>query len=153
MFDMEKEEIDARLAPCGLHCAKCFAFADGDIRRSSRELQQALGRFDIYAKRFAEMLDEPRFAKYPDFAEFLALLASSSCRGCRKEQCKLFKGCQVRACSHKRGVDYCFRCEEFPCSHTGFDAHLYGRFVANNDRMRQIGIERYYDEIKERPRY
>ena len=125
---MNKDAIDARLAPCGLHCGKCFAFADGEIRRLSRELRTALGGFDIY-------------------------LASNACGGCRKEPCRLFRGCKVRSCSSRRGVDYCFRCDEFPCTHTGFDEHLYRRFVAINHRMREEGVERYYDEIKDLPRY
>ena len=150
---MNKDAIDARRAPCGLHYGKCFAFADGEIRRLSRELRTALGGFDIYAKRFAGMLEEPLFEKYPDFERFLDYLASNACGGCRKEPCRLFRGCKVRSCSSRRGVDYCFRCDEFPCTHTGFDEHLYRRFVAINHRMREEGVERYYDEIKDLPRY
>ena len=136
-----------------MHCGKCFAFADGEIRRLSRELRQALGGFEPYAKRFAEMLEEPLFEKYPDFERFLDYLASNACGGCRKERCRLFRVCGVRACSSERAVYYCFRCDEFPRTHTGFDEHLYRRFVAINRRMRDIGEERYYDEIRDRPRY
>lgn len=51
---MGKEYLD-RLAPCGLHCGKCFAFAGGDINRHSAELKKNLGNFRPYAERFSEI--------------------------------------------------------------------------------------------------
>ena len=99
------------------------------------------------------MLDEPVFAKYPDFKEFLNHLSVATCQGCRKEKCKLFKTCNVRVCSEEKQVDYCFQCSHFPCENTGFDEHLYKRFVAINRRMQEIGIEKYYEEVKDLPRY
>lgn len=71
MKKADSEFIKGRIAPCGLHCGKCFAFADGDISYHSNELKRSLGNFDVYAQRFVAMLDEPVFAKYPDFKEFL----------------------------------------------------------------------------------
>lgn len=154
--DMKKTDrasILKRIAPCGLHCGKCFAFTDGDIRRHADSLRRALGNFDIYARRFETMLDEPVFAKYPEFGAFLRYLSDTSCQGCRAEKCKLFKTCNVRTCSKKHGVEFCFQCERFPCTDTGFDEHLRRRHIAINERLREIGIERYYEETKDTPRY
>ena len=69
MEKMDSEFIKGRIAPCGLHCGKCFAFADGDISYHSNELKKSLGNFEVYAQRFVEMLNEPVFAKYADFKE------------------------------------------------------------------------------------
>lgn len=107
----------------------------------------------MYAQRFVEMLNEPVFAKYADFKEFLDHLSVATCQGCRKEKCKLFKTCNVRACSEEKQVDYCFQCSCFPCENTGFDEHLYKRFVAINKRMQEVGVEKYYEEVKDLPRY
>ena len=85
MKKADSEFIKGRIAPCGLHCGKCFAFADGDISYHSNELKRSLGNFDVYAQRFVAMLDEPVFAKYPDFREFLDHLSVATCQGCRKE--------------------------------------------------------------------
>lgn len=148
-YDLVKE----RLGPCGLHCGKCFAFAKGDIADLSKNLKKALGNFDVYAKRFVEMLQEPVFSKYPCFSEFLEYLGTVSCQGCRKENCKLFKTCNVRPCSAEKNVDFCFQCSSFPCNNTGFDKHLYKRYVDINMRMKEVGAEKYYDEIKDIPRY
>ncbi|MHC1720996.1 MAG: DUF3795 domain-containing protein [Clostridiaceae bacterium] len=142
-----------RLGPCGLHCGKCFAYANGDIHDLSKQLEKALGNFDIYAERFGDMLGEPVFSKYPGFKEFLHYLTIANCQGCRKEKCKLFKTCGVRPCSEKNDVDFCFQCDNFPCEHTGFDEHLQNRHIAINNRMKEIGVEKYYDEVKDQSRY
>jgi hypothetical protein len=150
---MDYDLIKSRLAPCGLHCGKCFAFIDGDIKNYSNKLKESLGGFDIYAKRFVDLIDEPIFNKYPDFKELLNYFASVECAGCRKEKCKVFKDCKVRDCHEKREVDFCFQCSDFPCDNTGFDQHLHKRSVDINMRMKEIGVEKYYDEIKDKPRY
>ena len=150
---MDYEQIKQRLAPCGLHCGKCFAFADGDIKNHSKRLKESLGNFDIYAQRFTTLLNEPVFDKYADFKEMLTYFSMVDCKGCRQERCKLFKGCNVRDCSEEKGVDFCFQCSEFPCTNTGFDEHLHKRSVDINLRMKEIGVENYYTEIKDKPRY
>ena len=150
---MDYDLIKNRLAPCGLHCGKCFAFTDGDIKNHSKKLKESLGDFDIYAKRFIDLIDEPVFCKYPDFKELLNYFASIECAGCRKEKCKLFKDCKVKDCHEKKGVDFCFMCSDFPCDDTGFDQHLHKRSVDINRRMKEIGVVKYYEEIKDKPRY
>lgn len=147
------ETIKKRLAPCGLHCGKCFAFAEGDIQNLSGRLEEALGNFDVYAQRFVGMLGEPVFLKYPDFKEFLHYLSVVKCKGCRAEKCKLFKACKVRLCCEEKKVDFCFQCPEFPCRHTGFDEHLYKRYVGISERIKEIGIEKYYEKVKSLSRY
>lgn len=150
---MDYETIKSRLSPCGLHCGKCFAFQDGDIVSLSKQLKDSLGDFDIYAKRFVTLLDEPAFEKYPEFKVFLNKLSTPKCKGCRKEKCVLFKSCKVRECSEKKQVDFCFQCDEFPCNNTGFDEHLNKRSIEINLKMKEIGIEAYYESIKDKSRY
>ena len=36
------KEYLKRLAPCGLHCGKCFAFKDGDINKAANDLKKNL---------------------------------------------------------------------------------------------------------------
>lgn len=153
MTEYKPEFIKKRLAPCGLHCGKSFAFIDGDIRNYSNRLKQSLGNFDVYATRFVELLHEPVFKKYPEFKDVLQHLTTADCHGCRAEKCKLFTNCKVRACSEEKNVDFCFQCKEFPCSYTGFDEHLYQRHVEINKRLKEIGVEAYYQEVKDLSRY
>ena len=142
-----------RIGPCGLLCEKCYAFDKGNIRHSAVMLKENLGEFDIYAKRFVSLLNEPIFDKYSDFKELLDLFASNNCQGCRKQECHLFINCNVRTCYKEKNVDYCFQCKYFPCDSTGFDNNLKERWLRINNRIREIGLENYYNEIKNKPRY
>lgn len=146
------EDILDRVAPCGLHCGKCFAYAKGDIKKLSMELRDDLGNFEPYAKRFAENIDTV-FSNYPQFKKMLDCFAEADCGGCRKEKCKFYKNCLVRSCTEEKKVEFCYQCEEFPCNHTGLDENLYSRYVKLNERIREIGPEAYYNEIKNLPRY
>jgi hypothetical protein len=141
-----------RLAPCGLHCGKCFAFRDGDIHRLSVELLRNLGNFEPYAKRFETHLD-PVFQNYPAFKAMLDYFAAGDCGGCRREKCKFYKNCKVRSCAEEHSVDFCYKCPEFPCDHTGLDEDLYKRHVRINRRIAEIGPAAYYEEVKDTPRY
>jgi hypothetical protein len=150
---MRSAQILEALAPCGLNCEKCFAHVDGDIRKKSRMLKEALGNFDGYAQRFVTLLDAPVFEKYADFKVMLDYFASENCRGCRHEQCKLFAGCGVRQCHQEKGIDFCHQCDDFPCDRTGFDNHLHARWIKLNERIKSVGVEQYYEETKDKPRY
>lgn len=148
---MKEEELVDIIAPCGLNCGKCLAFEGGDIRMHAQELRKLLGEnFSSYAARFAGM--NPVFCGYEEFASLLEYLASGSCGGCRKQGC-LFQSCRVQDCVREHCVDFCFECEKFPCEEHGFPEGLKKRWKANNCRIRDLGIEGYYAEVKDDPRY
>ena len=150
---MGNKNILNALAPCGLNCEKCFAYTDGDIRNFSIKLNEKLRNFEPYAKRFETLLNNPVFNKYPDFKVLLDYFASENCKGCRKETCKLFTDCGVRNCHHEMGVDFCFQCKDFPCDNTNFDENLHKRWIQLNNEIRERGIEAFYAETKDMPRY
>ncbi|MCK5168436.1 MAG: DUF3795 domain-containing protein [Bacteroidales bacterium] len=150
---MNYNKVLNNLGPCGLNCSKCFAFKDGEIKHLSSELKNCLGNFDVYAERFIELLNQPVFKKYPNFKLMLDHFSKSECKGCRNDDCKLFQDCNVKQCSKDHSVDFCFQCTEFPCKKHGFDVHLENRWININNRMKEIGIENYFDEIKDLSRY
>jgi hypothetical protein len=147
---MKCEDILRELAPCGLNCRKCMAYADGAIRKTSEELQRLLGSFDNYAERFSAFL--PAFKDYPAFKELLAHFTQADCRGCRAGDCK-FPKCGVLACCQARNIDFCGQCDEFPCEKTSFDPDLKRRWTQMNCRIKELGVEAYYEETKDEPRY
>ena len=133
-----------------MSCRNCFANSQGDIAQLSAQLRERLGSFDIYAERFSAFL--PAFKNYPPFKELLAYLAQGHCDGCRGGTC-LYPNCGVTTCYQDKGVDFCFQCDEFPCGRTNFDPHLEARWRQMNERMGEVGVEAYYDESKDLPRY
>ena len=146
----EYEEILKTLAPCGLNCRKCIAYNDGEIKAVSLKLQELLGSFDRYAERFSDFL--PVFKNYPAFKEFLAFFTEADCTGCRTGSCK-FPNCGVSDCYKQKTVDFCFQCDEFPCEKSNFDPDLKRRWIRMNNRMKEIGIESYFQESRNLPRY
>lgn len=147
---MVTKDIIEILAPCGLNCKKCLAFYKGDIQFHSSRLKESLGSFDRYAERFSTFM--PVFKNYPQFKELLEFFTQGECRGCRSGKC-VKTGCLVPECTRTKGIDFCFQCNEFPCEKSGLDADLHKRWLSMNQRMQEIGIEQYFKESMELPRY
>ena len=143
--------IKSQLAPCGLPCGKCLAYAGGPIQQLSLALADELGEnFTGYAKMFEGM--NPVFKQYSAFRELLDFLGSGSCTGCREKGC-LFKDCGVTVCVKDKGVDYCYQCDEFPCDKHGMPDGLAQRWHANNKKMKEIGPDEWFCGSKDKPRY
>ncbi len=147
---MNYDEIVKVLAPCGLNCRKCMAFIDGDIRKHAEELKRLLGAFDNYARRFSSF--DPVFENYPPFRELLDYFVDGDCKGCRSGDC-VYPNCGVMPCHRQKRVDFCFQCDEFPCEKTNFDPNLKERWIRTNTLMKEKGVEAYFEETKDLPRY
>ena len=106
--------------------------------------------FESHYERFSSFV--PTFGKYPEFNEMLELLAGVDCAGCRGNESKR-KLCGIARCHKDKEIDFCFRCGEYPCDPEGIDEELRRRWIKINDRMKEIGVEAYFEEIKDKPRY
>ncbi len=145
-----KYDILKTLAPCGLNCGKCQAYSEGEIKKHAVELKRLLGSFDSYAERFSRFL--PVFKKYPAFKDLLSHFSEANCKGCRKGDCK-YPNCGVASCYKQKRVDFCFQCNEFPCDRTNFDPDLHKRWLGTNRCLKEIGVEAYFEETRDQPRY
>jgi hypothetical protein len=146
-----RSELVRLIAPCGLHCGGCLAFAGGPIRNHARALRDLLGpNFGAYAERFA--MANPAFARYPDFAALLEHLSAGTCRGCREGGC-LLGNCGVRECALKHEQDFCGLCPQFPCENPGLPEGLVERWRKNGELLRDKGPAAFLDLLRLRPRY
>ncbi len=147
---MNRTITKKRLAPCGLVCYTCAAAKGGVVQQHSRQLLASLASFEP----FAEMMSayEPILKKYPDFREVLELLGRASCEGCRDGVGK-FPGCGIASCIKEKGFDFCFECPSFPCTEADFEPLLKTKWLKANHRMKQIGPEAYFEEMKDRSHY
>jgi len=147
----DHDDLKKILGPCGLNCEKCISFEDGEIKKTAILLKELLGdNFAAYASRFASF--DPAFSNYPAFTAFLDRLVSGGCQGCREGEC-LFQGCRVKDCVKERGVDFCFQCEEFPCTAHGLQGGLKRKWEEKNRMMKEMGVEGFYEKTKEEKRY
>ena len=147
---MEYKEILNILAPCGLNCVKCIGYENGPVKEHSSRLHELLDGFESFTERFSSFV--PAFKKYPSFKEVLEVFAEVDCVGCRDNEAK-HPHCSIARCYKGRENDFCFQCKEYPCDPEGIDPDLHRRWIKMNDRMKEIGVEAYYEEIKDKPRY
>ncbi|HWP98759.1 MAG TPA: DUF3795 domain-containing protein [Syntrophomonadaceae bacterium] len=147
---MEYKEVVSRLAPCGLDCSRCADYADGEIHQLSARLSELLKGYLRVARVRADI--NPILTYYPQFEEILKSLAQAACSGCRGNNVLCPIECVASQCTREKGVDFCFQCGEFPCSKQ-IDPHTQERWLKYNRRMKEIGVEQFYDEQSRRPRY
>ncbi|TEB13951.1 hypothetical protein Psfp_03301 [Pelotomaculum sp. FP] len=147
---MEYKEAVRRLAPCGLDCSRCADYAGGEIRKLSVRLVELLNGY-LRVARVKEAI-KPVFTGYPQFEEVLKSLTQAACSGCRGDNVLCPIECVAGVCSKEKGVDFCFQCEESPCSKK-IDTQIQERWLRFNLRMKEIGVEDFYQEQSRLPRY
>jgi hypothetical protein len=140
-----------RLAPCGLDCARCLYFGEGKTQTYAEGLRRDLEGFEKVAPMLARRT-APVLQDYDKFSAILDLLAGGECVGCRKGA-PCFESCVARTCFREKGVDFCFQCAEFPCDRNHYPESLDRRWRAYGARMREVGVERFYEESLRKPRY
>ena len=127
---------------CGLWCELCAERAR--IPQQAKALQQA-------------MIEEgwpfwghtvPGFIEFWEFLE--RLHADGGCSGCRAGGG--FPQCQIRLCARERGLELCSECFDFPCDHVEALGARYPTLIADNRRLRSVGLERWLNEQEERVR-
>ncbi|WP_312612049.1 DUF3795 domain-containing protein [Oscillibacter sp.] len=81
---------------------------------------------------------------------------TSKCPGCAgKGFLEKHPTCGVLSCAQRRGLDYCFLCEEYPCKkYDGADAAdsfiSHKNQMRDNDRARRAGMEACQAELNEK---
>jgi len=147
---MDYHEVLTNLAPCGLDCSRCADYQKGEIKELSSKLLKLLGDYERLAKIKSEK--KPEFAGYAQFKEILTVFSEAACGGCRSENCLCPITCVTKTCHKEKGVDFCFQCVEYPCQRQ-HNPILRKRWMQNNNRMKEVGVVRFYEEQVKAPRY
>ena len=59
----------------------------------------------------------------------------------------------VSAGIKEKGLDFCFECQEFPCKEADFEPMLKAKWLHANERMKEIGVEAFFEENKDKSHY
>jgi len=120
------------IAVCGLNCAKC------DIHLAGHGDEKLRDEIIEWFKKERNETIKPEQIR---------------CEGCRGPlDAHWSSECKMMLCVKKRGLEYCFQCEDFPCisvnefSSDGVSHHK--RTIENSKRMKEIGIEAWIVEQK-----
>jgi hypothetical protein len=90
------------------------------------------------------------FPGFAEFWQFLEGLTQDTCPGCRAGGGD--PGCRIRRCARERGVDLCLNCPDFACEHVEALAARYPTLLADNRRLRALGLAHWLAEQEERVR-
>jgi len=119
---MDKTEL---VAPCGVYCGICPVYI------ADKEQNAGL------KKKIA--------------ATFNVKLQDVTCGGCRSG--RVFLGdedCTVKPCAAVRGIEGCFRCNEFPCSHIKERPEIVRRVILRSvPVLREYEVERFIEREAE----
>ena len=139
------------VAPCSLLCYTCPAYKDGVISHNAEQLcNYFVGYYDF-------MIDNipPEYKHVPEeFNEFhkkLQKYTRPKCDGCRNNPapgCSI-KGCIIPDCIREHRVSFCGECGEFPCNKVNIEMYnqkLIDRWLRGNNRIKEAGIERFFNE-------
>lgn len=118
------------IAPCGIDCFNCELFESNATEAFRERIQQSMG--------------VPKHLV--------------SCKGCSGGNQCLFlqlqgKSCKTLECVTKKGVDYCFECDTFPCEYLMPLADGAQKFPQNIKlynlcKMKSIGVDAWAKQSK-----
>lgn len=159
---MKKEKLLHYIAPCSLLCYTCLALKDGAFSECSPRLSgYCEGVCEFLSLNMPEDERDKFHLFFNEFQNALKQLSGGMCHGCRnvpssKKGC--IKGCVIPDCAQERGVDFCAECNEFPCQKAKdfFATHsnkITKIWEDGSKRIKEIGIEAYFEEKKNLSHY
>ena len=140
---MDSEDVDKLklVTYCGLYCELCAE--RGRIPKQADVLRASMTKegYELWSK------------EIPCFNEFWKFLTNlcdpeKACPGCREGGGPPF--CSIRKCAREREVDVCVFCENYPCERIEMLAKGYPTLIPDGERLKEIGIEAWLGEQKER---
>jgi hypothetical protein len=125
---------------CGLYCGLCAERTR--IPQTARALQTAMTEegWPFWGPSM------PGFNEFWTFLENLG--AGEGCPGCRAGGG--YPECQIRICARERGLEVCSQCIDFACERLESLAAIYPTLIADNLRMKAVGMEQWLIEQQER---
>ncbi len=152
------DEILNAVAPCSLFCSTCTGCQYGEISYHAKELLHLLEGHEEFLdnnlkKEYRHKLDE-----FKIFHKQLKKYAVPKCGGCRNggaTGCSI-KGCIILECTKKQHIDFCAECKDFPCDKVNVSIYkksVIEKWLKGNQQIKDIGIEKYYEENKRKPHY
>lgn len=158
---IEKQKLLHYVAPCSLLCYTCPGLKDGAISGCAHRLCKYFeGYYDFndanIPEQYHSLLDE-----FEAFYLKLDGYTKASCPGCRNNPSTgigCIEGCVVPSCVKEHGVDFCAECQEFPCQKakdffTTVNNIIGSDWEAGSKRIREVGIENYFNEKKDLSHY
>jgi len=130
-----------QLSYCGLYCGLCAQ--NSRIPELSKRLRDTMGKegYPHWGQRI------PGFKELWSYLERLCSSGEKTC--CRMDSCGV-PSCGIRKCAQEKKLEVCILCNEDPCSRILSLAKGYPTLLADGERMKEIGIEKWVKEQEDR---
>ena len=153
-----KDEILNAVAPCSMFCSTCIGCKYGEISYHSKELLRLLEGHKEFLDKNLKKEYRHKLEEYVVFEDKLKKFARPKCNGCRTGGANVcsIKGCFINKCVKEHNVNYCGECYLFPCDKVNksiFKENVIKKWFDGNTRIKEVGIEKYYEEMKDIPHY
>jgi hypothetical protein len=143
-----------------LLCYTCPGLKDGAIAYHAAKLcHYFVGYYDFQDANLPEQY-RSWLSAFQEFHQRLEHYADRPCLGCRETPTfgGCLPGCVVPSCVIERGIDYCAECSDFPCQEArdvfaSANELLARSWEEGSRRIREIGIEAYFEEKRDTPHY
>ncbi len=158
---MEKrisEKILKSVAPCSMFCSTCTGCKYGEISLHATELLKLLEGHEEFLDKNLKAQYRDRLDEFRIFQKRLKKFANPKCGGCRNggsSGCSI-KGCIIPECVKEHNIDFCAECPEFPCqkvNNSNFKETTIKKWLDGTQKIKEMGIEKYYEEYKNVPHY
>ena len=157
---MEKVSADIlnAVAPCSMFCSTCTGCKYGDISLHAKELLRLLDGHKEFLEKNLKKEYRHKLDEFIVFQNKFKKYANPKCGGCRNggsSGCSI-KSCFINECCKEHNVNFCGECSLFPCdkvNNTVFKDNVVKKWFDGNTRIKQIGINSYYEERKNIPHY
>ena len=153
-----KDYILKAVAPCSMFCSTCTGCKYGDISIHAKELLRLLDGHKEFLDKNLKKEYRHKLDEFIIFQKKLKKYANPKCNGCREggaTGCSI-KGCFINECTKEHKVNFCGECALFPCNKVNnkiFKENVIKKWYEGNARIKEIGIEAYYEERKDNPHY
>lgn len=158
MDEITGEQLLDYVAPCSLLCYSCPGFTRGIVPELSGKLDNYLEGLYEHTLNNAPEEYKSRAEMLKQFKDTLSHMAKPRCNGCRHNPNpgSCIPGCFLLECTREHGVDFCGECSEFPCDKVDtslFKTTVYNRWMSGSNRIREVGIEQFFEEEKDKSHY
>lgn len=152
------DEILNSIAPCSMSCSTCTGCQYGQVSHHAKELLHLLEGHEEFLDKNLKKEYRHKLDEFKMFQKKLKKYAYPKCAGCRNgrsNSCSI-KGCIIPECTKEHNVDFCAECSEFPCNKVNESTYkktVLEKWLNGNKQIKKNGIEKYYEENKNKPHY
>ena len=154
---MDKKIILDAIAPCSLCCHTCHAKKGGIVEATTKSLLNYYTGYLEFEKKVLPRKFKCIMKEDKKFVEMLQKKSNAKCLGCRNSEHGKYciENCFILECTKQHGIDFCGECPEFPCEKINqlFVGEVLNDWKYGNQRIKDIGIENFYNEAIARSHY